>query len=534
MNRYLRDALLLLMISSCRSTNVQDSSGILQAKDLIDYKNYSGSIVCHPGSVIQANSIDDVQKAVRDANAQHKTIRALSLTAPRSYSPVICPEDGDIILNVQALNKIISVNNSARTAVVQPGILISELQDQLSPKGFTFPVTPDYNGVSIAGGMATGAHHSSLQFATEIADWVEEVKIVDGAGELRTLSGEQLDTARVHLGLLGVIVELKVRIIPQHKVKYGFEKLADDRLEQDLESLVRAHEYARILWFPSKKKFILDHFDTVPMSTPGESTNNLWTSTPDISALGDIPVGALNVGQVVQCSAESLRLNTYKGPFKVVDSEKNAPVGLSHKMIAGNCPPGKCSWDFGVKTRTVEVGIALDRAQDWIRDVRKMFAARRACFPVLGIYLRFSAASKSALGEASGRDTVVFEIHIPQTSSPSIEPSSDVYDEMVQMTLAKYDGRPHWGKNSLPYFLDLGPKQYPQWDKFEQLRSELDPNGVFTSPFWKAIRSRASAPRVARCAVSKQCICQQDSDCGSDAICIPGAFFKEARVCKRD
>ena len=58
MNRYLRDALLLLMISSCRSTNAQDSSGLLQAKDLIDYKNYSGSIVCHPGSVIQANSIE--------------------------------------------------------------------------------------------------------------------------------------------------------------------------------------------------------------------------------------------------------------------------------------------------------------------------------------------------------------------------------------------------------------------------------------------------------------------------------------------
>ena len=29
---------------------------------------------------------------------------------------------------------------------------------------------PDYTGVSVAGGMATGAHHSSLQFAASIAE----------------------------------------------------------------------------------------------------------------------------------------------------------------------------------------------------------------------------------------------------------------------------------------------------------------------------------------------------------------------------
>jgi L-gulonolactone oxidase len=145
--------------------------------------------------------------------------------------------------------------------------------------------------------------------------------------------------------------------------------------------------------------------------------------------------------------------------------------------------------------------------------------------------MRFSGASSSALGEAAGQETVVFEIHIPQTSSPSIEPSSDVYDEMVQMTLAKYSGRPHWGKNSLSYFLHLGTTQFPQWNNFLNARADLDPHGIFKSLFWAQIEAQSAAPYLPGCAVSKQCICVTDSDCGPTAKCQTGVLFKEARVC---
>ena len=106
-------------------------------------------------------------------------------------------------------------------------------------------------------------------------------------------------------------------------------------------------------------------------------------------------------------------------------------------MIAGDCPPGRYSWDIVLKTRTVEVGVAFYQVKDWIKDVKAMVAARRACFPILGVYLRFTAASNSALGDAAGRDTVVFEIHIPQTSSPSLEPSSDIYRKVGRVCRKK-------------------------------------------------------------------------------------------------
>lgn len=533
MNNLARNLFLFSLLIGCRSPRPAASSDLESVVQNQDLKNYSGSVTCHPGQILTPTTIEEIQAAVLKARDSKTNIRVLSLPTPRSYSPVICPEDGGIVLNVQAFNKIISVDPYALTAIVQPGILINELQDQLDPQGFTFPVTPDYNGVSLAGGMGTGAHHSSLRIPTAIADWVEEITLVDGNGVVRKLTGDDANLAKVHLGLLGVIVELKVRILPQSKIKYAFEKLPDVNLERDIVKLVKEHDYARVLWFPSNKTFILDHFDKVPLSTPGDSINTTWSSVPNISWLGDIPVGALNSSQLAQCAAEAIRVRTYAGSFKVSQSDSKAPVGLSHKMIAGTCEPGKCSWDFGIKTRTVEIGMPLDRVEEWIADVKAMIHARKACFPILGIYMRFSAASTSALGEASGHDSVVFEIHVPQKSNSALEPSSDVYDEMVQMTLAKYNGRPHWGKNSLPYFLKLGPAQFPQWDSFQNFRAELDPQGVFKSPFWSQIETNTPVAHFPGCAVTKQCICEADSDCGPKATCQAGVLFKEARVCRR-
>ena len=520
------------MVVSCRTPDNTSKSETLAETATENFRNYSGSIICKPALILTPRSLEDLRAAVRVSKSSKRNLRIVSLSQPRSYSPVICPEDGGKILNLEHFDRILEIDEAAQTVTVGPGILINELLDQLNQKGFTFPVMPDFNGISVAGGMATGAHHSSLRIASDIGSWVEEIRLVDSQGDLRTLTGDELDLARVHLGLLGAIYEIKLRIIPQTKLRYGLEKLKDNVLERDLETLVRSHDYARIMWFPSQETFIIDYFDKQPLSTDGDSFNNLWSSTPNISWLGDIPVAALNSSQFAQCTAELARVKTFGGSFKVINSDKLNPVGLSHLMLAGTCEPGKCSWDYGLKTRTVEVALELNKAKDWITDVRRLIAARKACFPVLGLYLRFSASSRAALGQAYGTDTMMVEIHIPQTSKPFLEPSSDVYDEIVQMTLSKYDGRPHWGKNSLPYFLNLGAQQYPQWEAFETLRASLDPDGIFTSPFWSKIRNRERIPSTPDCAVKKECICRENTDCGEKGRCDKGAVFSSARVCR--
>ena len=419
------------------------------------------------------------------------------------------------------------------TATVQPGIRIGDLQEILNKSNLAFPVTPDYNGVSIAGAMGTGAHNSSLQIQSAVGDWVDEIRLVDGKGNIQTLRGEKLDAARVHLGLLGVIFELKIKVVPQFKLQRESFKFDDENLETLGISTARKYAYAKLHWLPMQKTFIVEALKGVPLSTPGDSFNNSW-STPAIAGVlknFTLPFDVLNSNKTVQCAADAARVATCAASYKAVDSPDATPVGLSHNMIGGSCAYGTCSWDRGIKSRTIEAAFNLRDFPAWVQDVKQLIQQRPGCFPLLGIYLRFSAPSKSYIGQAAGQETVMFEIHLAQTAQATLESSSEVYDEIMQLTLGKYQGRPHWGKNTQPYFNQLGTDQYPKWQEFKNLQTSLDPQGIFENPFWKAIGTEQFSQGTPRCGVTKQCFCSVDLDCGTNARCESGIVFSEAKIC---
>jgi len=509
------------------------SASSSQTAGLQKVPNYVGSVVCSASQFITAYGSDDIQKAVRESLASGLSLKVRSIARSRSYSPAICPEEGGIVLNVEPLKEILNIDAEAQLVTVQPGIRIGDLQERLNKANLAFPVTPDYNGVSIAGAMGAGAHNSSLQIPTAVGDWVEEIKLVDGQGEIQILSGEALDAARVHLGLLGVIFELKIKVVPQFKLKRISLKANDGDIATAAIENVRQYAYAKIHWFPKQQTYILEALDKVPVSTPGDSFNSSWNTPAVAGVLGVLPfpVDVLNSSKTLQCTAEGIRVKTWASSYTAVDSATANPVGLSYNMIGGSCAEGSCAWDRGIKSRTIEASFKLKDLAAWTNDVKQIIDRRAGCFPLLGIYLRFSAPSKAFLGQAYGEETVMFEIHMPVTGTSTLESSSEVYDEIFQMTLGKYQGRPHWGKNTQPYFNRLGSQQFPKWEDFKRVQQSLDPQGIFKNPFWNSIEAGQDEPTFPGCGVKRECFCSQDSDCGKNARCESGVFFTDARIC---
>jgi hypothetical protein len=224
-------------------------------------------------------------------------------------------------------------------------------------------------------------------------------------------------------------------------------------------------------------------------------------------------------------------LSSYaKAPFT------GPPVGVSYKMMGGTCSPGNCAWEarFPSKTRSVEVAFPLAKFGAWAQDVRGLLSKARGCFPLFGMYLRFSSGSNIPLDMAEGGPTVLFEIHVLQNVDPTkFENSNAVYDELQQMTIRKYGGRLHWGKNEAAAFEGVGPRAYPQWQTFEALRRDLDPQGVFENSFLRVVRGEESVEGSEGCVAKRQCICKTDVDCGPGYACSPGFQFEEARVCRK-
>ena len=171
-------------------------------------------------------------------------------------------------------------------------------------------------------------------------------------------------------------------------------------------------------------------------------------------------------------------LKAWAPPIKAVNSPKDTPVGYANRMLGSTCVKGECPWDLGLNSRTQELAIPVSKIKDWMQDVRSIIAAKKACFPVLGIYMRFAKKSEAWLASSYGEDVMMFEIHVPKETNPGrYEQGTEVYDEIQQLTAIKYNGRPHWAKNSNPIFKSV-LERYPAAGEFVTLKNELDPEGV--------------------------------------------------------
>ncbi|MEE2643635.1 MAG: D-arabinono-1,4-lactone oxidase [Myxococcota bacterium] len=499
-------------------------------------ENYQATVVCEPGEVVYAGSVDEVQAAVRRAAQKGLSIKAISLPNSNSNSGLICPRHGGLSLNLSGLNRVLSLDREKEIVYVEPGIRAVELSRFLHREGFAIAVMPDYTGVSIAGAIGTGAHHSSLRIPASMSDLVDSLVIVDGRGELRRLQGEEVAATATHLGQLGIVVEVGLRVEPQFKLRYGFDKGEDEGLEEKIEAMVRAHDYARVMWFAGTQHYVLDYYDRVDPKESGRSQHNVWASGGSVFRfIGDLPYRLLNqTPLLVQCQSARLRYNLWSPPFKVEASNRSTPVGWSHEMLGSACDGGACPWDNdAVRSRTMEATFPLRRLSEWMGDVRTILAARRACFPILGIYLRFSRASDRWMSFNYGEDVVSIEIHIPKVATETYhERSADVYDEIMQLTFARYQARPHWGKNSTPAFVGIGAAQYPRWADFLSLKEDFDPDRLFENKLWGQIMTREPVRRYPGCVLARDCICAEDSDCGADYRCVSGAVYQEARVCQ--
>lgn len=179
------------------------------------FANWSGTRTRTPGKVVVATCLADIQAAIRDARAAGQRVRAVARA--HTWSDVFV-DDGDVLVDVSALNAITAFDAAARTVTVQAGVTTADLIPLQLESGLAVPSNVILDTVTYAGIVNAACHGTGWAEGT-VSDYVVAMTIVDADGVARVFSEDTCDAdtfaaVRCNLGTWGVIYDITLQLSP--------------------------------------------------------------------------------------------------------------------------------------------------------------------------------------------------------------------------------------------------------------------------------------------------------------------------------
>lgn len=184
---------------------------------------YDNSRIFHqPIAVVFPLTAEEVQTVIRFANTFKVPVVPRGRGTGTAGGSV--PEAGGVVLSLERMNTIITIDPDNRMATVQPGVLNQVLQETIKPVGFFWPPDPSSAAYcSIGGNLATCAAGPHAVKYGVARDHVLGLKAVTGTGDLITTGcytskgvvGYDLTRLLVGSeGTLAIIVEATLKLTP--------------------------------------------------------------------------------------------------------------------------------------------------------------------------------------------------------------------------------------------------------------------------------------------------------------------------------
>ncbi|KAJ6638939.1 L-gulono-1,4-lactone dehydrogenase, partial [Pseudolycoriella hygida] len=499
-----------------------------------EYSSYVKYPSCNATEGIRyPKTIDDVVAIIKEAIAKKITVKAFG--SRHSQTDIICTEGIPVDMTGLQWQKM----NADNTATVGAGTNLHDTTAFLRLYGRAFKTTPAFGNITIGGAIGTGAHGSTIKYNASISSQVASVKIVDGKGEVREITDAvDLKAFKLHLGLLGVIVEVTLNTVPLYKT-YAFNKIVSDDILTNGEVVQMAQnaDQMSLYWFPEFKEVVIANWTVVDANTSGtDYTNDHVPSTYDNFALvasltkeiafslTDSKCSAANtlgytITHMMEYFLEMALVMPLPDWVPIYATQegyfRNPSVGYYDEMIAPICqnePQGilatACVWSHGSHSITIlDNDLELSRLGDFIKAVKKIVEKTPTSFPIQGILLRFSDNSDIYMSTAYGRQTVHFEFYLWNRDDIYNNASGSLagYQTILQTLVNEFNGRSHWGKSGLVYHSsDSIDKKLDETARtnFIDVMNKYDPNGVFMNNFGRRLRRESTKidvdPRTTR------------------------------------
>jgi FAD/FMN-containing dehydrogenase len=412
------------------------------------FTNWARTVVTRPAEHHAPSTAAEISQLLVAARG-HK-VRVVG--AAHSWSAINAPED--LWVTLDGLTGV-TIDRAHSEATVLGGTRLHDLLTALAAEGFTLPIVGSITAQSIAGAIATGTHGSSLVHGN-LASLVTKLELATSDGVVE-LTGERLAGARVHLGALGVVTSVTLRIEPLFQLAEHVEDIAISEVASALPAIATSAEYVKLWWMPHAPTAQVFRYTRTTEATAGRPERKRWIDErvmhrfvfPLVVRAVHLPGMIRPISRVI---ARSFVGERRVGPATLM---LQTPMPLRHRETEGALPLAKA-------------GEAFDRLARAIADDR----ALRINFPM---ELRFVPNDPAWLSPAHGADTC-------QIGAYCHGRSADRYFAMFWRELRAMNARPHWGKE-LDHTAEEVRALWPELGKFHALRDELDPERMFGSAF---------------------------------------------------
>lgn len=433
--------------------------------------NWSGLQQFTPSEFAEPATTEQVVDAVNSARRRSQRIRVRGNL--HSFSEIV--KTDDTLISLAAMSGLIDADPSSRLVRVRAGTSIHRLSRLLDALGLALPNLGDIDVQSVAGAAATGTHGTGLNYGN-ISAQVMAVKLVTAAGDVIEIDESDLDAlkaARVSLGTLGVITEVTLQCVDAFRL---------DRLDLPrpiAETLASIDELSA--GFDHFEFYVLPYSDLSLQKRIDRSTAPAAPLPKHKQFLNDVVVenialgAAVNAGKLFPKAIPPIARGIAKAFSPERRLDKSFDAFSTVRMVKFN------ELEYAIPRE--HLGEAVERVMAMIQEHR---------FPVnFPIEVRVGRAdTESFLATAAGRETGYISVHT--FKGMEYEP----YFHAVETIMNGYDGRPHWGKMNWQT-ADTLAGRYPEWEKFQAVRSRLDPEGVFTNAYTDRVLGPVRAARTA-------------------------------------
>lgn len=440
--------------------------------------------------VLSTPDVEVIQNAVRqvaeqnDSKPAHLRRGVIARGMGRSYGDP-AQNAGGLVVDMQPLNKIHSIDQSTAIVDVDAGVTLDQLMKAALPYGLWVPVLPGTRQVTIGGAIGPDIHGKNHHSAGSFGDHVVSMELLVADGRVLHLepegsqddpSGELFWATVGGMGLTGIILRARIKMTRTETAYFISDTDRTDNLDETIaihsDGSEKNYTYSSA-WFdvispePKLGRSTISRGSLATLAqleelAPKLAKDPLKFNAPQLMTVPDIfPSWTMNKLSLMAIGEAYYLMG---GPAK--NKVKNLtqfyqPLDLIGEWNRGYGSKGFLQYQFVVPTDAVEP------FKDIIRDMQ-----RSGHYSALNVFKLFGPGNKAPLSYPMPGWNVCVDFPI----KPGLGDFLDDLDKRVM----EFGGRLYLAKESRTSAENFH-KMYPEMEGWLKTRNEIDPTGVFAS-----------------------------------------------------